>query len=531
MKTKGWILGWFALVLIMLAIIGSFVYKVDPYFHYHKPDTDHYFYKLNNQRSQNDGITRHFDYDAVITGTSMIENFKASEVADVFGVNAIKVPYSGAGYKEINDNLKVAFENNTNIKLIIRGLDPGKFLDSADSMRKDLGTYPTYLYDDNPFNDVKYLFNKDVIFSRAYAMAQANNAKGFKGGITSFDDYSWWMHRYEFGINAVASAGVSFKGKASKEIHLTEEEKAAIYENITQNVTSLADEHPNVDFYYFFTPYSILWYKPYVENGTIYKQLEAEKYIIELILPHENIKLFSFKGIEDIITDINHYKDTLHYAAWINSYMLHCMSENQYRLTEDNYQAYWDAECKLITDFEYSSLNALEDYANDAYAAALFNKNLTEMEPIDILREYAESAELSNAIIVPNQYENSYGIKCTGSLQREQKSDVSVEDYILDNEFIGAKIPVSLTGKHHYLVFYGKKNVDCGQPMVVVYDSEHNKVGEIAANYRNLDNEWHQYVIDLSEVEGDVTIYFNGGYIDNTGSAESEYVFSNIILY
>lgn len=290
MKTKAWIVGWLVIVAIALISIGSFVYRVDPYFHYHKPCTDNYYYALNNQRSQNDGISKHFDYNALITGTSMTENFKTSELDEMFGVNSIKVSYSGGSYKEINDNLINALKYNDNLRLIVRGLDTGMFFDSPDRMREDLGEYPTYLYDSNPFNDVNYLFNKDVIFSRAYVMAQVNDADGFNPGITSFDDYSRWQARCTFGINTVMSDEITYSGNG-KPIHLSDEEKSIIYDNITQNVTVLADEYPEVEFYYFFTPYSIIWYKELVENGTIYRQIEAEQYIIELILEHQNIKL------------------------------------------------------------------------------------------------------------------------------------------------------------------------------------------------------------------------------------------------
>lgn len=61
---------------IFLAIIGRRVIMVDPFFHYHKPDTATYFYSLDNERSQNDGIIKNFKYDAVITGTSLVENFR-----------------------------------------------------------------------------------------------------------------------------------------------------------------------------------------------------------------------------------------------------------------------------------------------------------------------------------------------------------------------------------------------------------------------------------------------------------------------
>ncbi|MFR4763044.1 MAG: hypothetical protein ACLT9V_00610, partial [Anaerococcus obesiensis] len=73
---------------------------------------------------------------------------------------------SGGTYKEINDNLVFALENNPKLKTIVRSLDYSKIFDDKDLMRTDLGEYPTYLYDSNPVNDVRYLFNKDVVFGR-----------------------------------------------------------------------------------------------------------------------------------------------------------------------------------------------------------------------------------------------------------------------------------------------------------------------------------------------------------------------------
>ena len=56
-------------------------------------------------------------------------------------------------------------------------------------------------------------------------------------------------------------------------------------------------------------------------------------------------------------------------------------------------------------------------------------------------------------------------------------------------------------------------------------------MAERTETYPNLDNEWHQYLIDVSQLEGGATIIFNGGYIDNSGNADSQYVFSDITLY
>ena len=66
--------------------------------------------------------------------------------------------------------------------------------------------------------------------------------------------------------------------------------------------------------------------------------------------------------------------------------------------------------------------------------------------------------------------------------------------------------------------------MDHAHPTIVVFDDSGNKIGEVNASYHDLDTKWHQNLIDLSNVEGTITVYFNGGYVDNTSSQESEYI-------
>lgn len=256
MKSKIWLAGWLILVAVILGIMGIWVYRIDPYFHFHKPAVDKYYYTIDNQRSQNDGISKHFGYDAIITGNSITENFKTSEFDKIFGVYSVKVPYSGGSYKELNDHLIRALDSNDHLKTIVRGLDIAMFFDDASRMREEPGTYPKYLYDNNPFNDVEYLFNRDVIFNRVYPMITASNQENFMPGITNFDEYSRWQYWYQFGHNTVCPDEIVYKG-VGQAVHLSDEEREIITYNITQNVTNLADEHRDVGFYYFFTPYGI----------------------------------------------------------------------------------------------------------------------------------------------------------------------------------------------------------------------------------------------------------------------------------
>ncbi|MFR4763043.1 MAG: hypothetical protein ACLT9V_00605 [Anaerococcus obesiensis] len=205
-------------------------------------------------------------------------------------------------------------------------------------------------------------------------MISNKSETNFKPGITSFDDYASWQKNYTFGKNSVIPNGIKSIEK-SKPVHLTNEEKQTINENIAQNVTSLAAKYPDVNFYYFFPPYSAVFWNDLNNDGTIYKQIEAESYAIELILKYPNIHLYSFNMLTDITTDLNNYKDSTHYGQWINSLMLRYMKNNKRLLTKENYRSYLDEEFKFYTSFDYSSLNDQIDYEDDLYKADIVDKN------------------------------------------------------------------------------------------------------------------------------------------------------------
>lgn len=256
MNFKKWIYIFAAEIFIGVFVLASISIIVDPFFHYHKP-LSCLSYVLNNERYQNDGILKHFDYDSIITGTSMTENFKASEFNKLFNANAVKVPFSGGSFKEMNDNIATAFRTGHNVKYVVRSLDTYNFLADKDKMRNDLGQYPVYLYNDSLLDDVKYILNKDVFKSAAKILRET--IKNKDGGITSFDEYANWNDDYKFGAPSVLKGRTEYK-EPSRQNSLTEKDKQIIRENIKQNVTDLAYKHPETIFYYFFPPYSVAYW-------------------------------------------------------------------------------------------------------------------------------------------------------------------------------------------------------------------------------------------------------------------------------
>ena len=352
-NSKRWFVAFIIVSTLSLMALSSVIIVVDPYFHYHKP-LDSLYYELNNERSQNDGIIRHFDYDAMIIGTSMAENFKASEVDELFDVNSIKVPFAGGTYKELNDNIANAIEYNSDLKLVIRPLDYAYLMDDADRIRDDLGSYPDYLYDNNPFNDVNYIFNKDILFEICMPMIR-DMIDGNDGGITSFDDYENWMDEAEFGADVVLGDRTEYKQPDVIQ-PFVDEIKDKVEANITQNVVELAKANPDVQFYYYLTPYSIAWWGSQMELGTVERFISSEEYAISLMLECDNIHLYSFNNEFDLTTNLDNYSDECHHGDWINSQILGWLYSGTDQLTEDNYEEYIAVERDFYTNYDYDSL-------------------------------------------------------------------------------------------------------------------------------------------------------------------------------
>lgn len=350
MSNKKWGTQTLVTVCTLLLIFGGLTAIIDPFFHYHPP-LKKLAYPLNYERYINAGIVKHFDYNAIITGTSMTQNFKTSEFDTLFGTSSIKVPFSGASFNEVNNNLNRALSFNPNVRFILRSLDLDEFIADKDSF--NYTDYPEYLYDDIIWNDTSYVFNKSILINNTLnILAFTKN-----GGTTySFDKYDNWMALYTFGREAVYNSYSRLPPE--KSLPFTEADELLLKENISQNVTAIAEAHPEITFYLFMPPYSICRWDQYNQFGTLEQQLIAIEKTIELLIPYENIKLFSFFDAYSTIENLENYKDTRHYSEDINSQILRWMAAGEHQITKDNYKSYCQEIWDFYTTYDYDSIFA-----------------------------------------------------------------------------------------------------------------------------------------------------------------------------
>jgi len=345
---------WFACTLVVLGAIlllaAALVWWVDPYFHYRAPRTDRFRYTLDSQRFQNDGIVRHFDYRALITGSSMIENFKTSDIERLWGLKAVKVPFAGASYRELARLVCRAAAANPDLELVIVGLDFNKLIMAPGWMRTELGDFPDYLYDENPWNDISYLLNRDAVLKSLKAVWPWS-----RPGITSFDDYSrWHTEETRYGARAVL-AGADYRpvSDAPQQAY-SEADAALVAANIRENLEPIMNCGRRVLF--FVTPYSAARMYYWRLGGRLECQLQAERQLAEAVLAHPNVRLFSFNDQVAITGDLANYRDLDHYGPWVCTRILEEMRSGEGELTRTNLSARMDAERRVYRDFDYRKM-------------------------------------------------------------------------------------------------------------------------------------------------------------------------------
>lgn len=529
MKAKSWLILFLIFFILIFSCAGALVAAVDPFFHYHAPLSDKLYYLIDNQRSVNDGIVKHFDYDALITGSSMTTNFKTSEFDSLFDANSIKVPAVGASFFEINNLVNTAISSNPSLKTVLRGIDRSLLLYAPDGMRKDLGVYPEYLYDNNIFNDYKYVLNSDVIFSRTIAMLLDAHRDDFHPGISGFDQYSNWMPEYADCFGQLSSDICRYGfGTVGTPVHLSDEDREILTGNIHNNAVSIALNHPDITFYYFFTPYSLAYWHDLVASGEIYRQIEIEQTTAELLLACDNIELYDFSSRTDITANINNYKDITHYGEWVNSLILKWIHDGEYRLSADTCDLYFSSLLDYYLSADYSAFFSQPRYNCDYYAAALVNHELRGIIPRSISNEEILQGDLRNAEFRTDENGDAT-VYCVGCLDRGEDWDLS--NYLINNNYVGIKLHIPDAADYSYLCFKGRNLGFQGQPSVFAYYADSAPAAKMHKPYTELGGGWQQFVLDISAVNAPVDIIFNGGYIDSTGNPGSAFEFSSFKLY
>ncbi len=313
--------------LAFIILIGAIVFVFDPFYHYHKPWLG-LKAVLNDKEYQCIGTLRNFDYNALLVGSSVMENNDNSWYDEAYGVTSIKAIRSYGATADLCYLMDAAYEEH-DIKYVFYNIDPSSLSADAVTTYESTGC-PMYLYDKNPFNDVQYLFNKDVLFEKIpYQIANS-----FLGDYDESLSYNWAKWK-TFGIELAL-------GLYYRPVDITPMQDERIYqEQLDANIallTAQVEAHPETQFMFFYPVYSMLWWDGVYRTGERDAYIYCEKEMTKALLQYDNVRIFCFQNEPDIATDLYKYMDSIHFSPEVNRLMLDQMIAGEYEMNIDNYE-------------------------------------------------------------------------------------------------------------------------------------------------------------------------------------------------
>lgn len=172
---------------------------------------------------------------------------------------------------------------------------------------------------------------------------------------TTLDEFSYWGDDFNYDGEALVRGYERPKTNNDMPTELDIDDYKRITGNVYQNLCQIAEQHPETEFYYFYTPYSMLWWDYVNTNGQIDYYMDIFRQSSKQMLKYDNIHLYAFFENHDIIENLDNYRDAGHYGPIINSWIIEQLKEDNYELKKDNYEKYWDNISTYYNQFNYNA--------------------------------------------------------------------------------------------------------------------------------------------------------------------------------
>ena len=328
-----WLLG---LSALLLGLAGAFNWIVDPFYFYHRPWFEIGFSK--NQRLQNPGIARQFDYDAVLLGTSRTETFQTSALQRVLDLNIINLSVSASLVTEQALLLDVVLQNQA-IRRVVWEINYPSFSlgDRLYDKHSDrilslgLGTFPDYLYQVGPETPFRYLLSLDILFEslRAIRGQRPDN----------YDALHYWVDRFEYSEARVRAAW-DHRGNYWTDVRRTYLARHAptpreVQDVFVKRVARVIRQNPNVQFDLLLLPATVLEYGMdfRIRRGRFESRLSLNEAVARVRAQLPNVRVFNFQVDKQLTHDFSRWKDLEHFDATTNEFIMRAIAQSDYQVT------------------------------------------------------------------------------------------------------------------------------------------------------------------------------------------------------
>lgn len=327
-------------MVVMMLLPALVTYLFDPFYQYHQP-----FFNLkavlNDKENQVVGTIRSFDYDSVLLGSSVAENFDSKFLDNQLNCETLKVIRASGSVADLLCYMNMAHENQE-IKNVFWCMDIFAFTSPTQVTLYDK-SMPGYLFTDTVLDDVTYLYNKDILFKKIPLSV-----------VYSFMDVNTEGNAYNWAADKTFSSAKAMQAYAKPDTRqpmgeVASDKKKLIAENISMVVGEITS-HPQIQYILLFPPYSMLWWDSGYMNGISEEYFYMLEELLPALLRCDNATIYYFQDEQDIVCNLDYYMDMLHYSPQINQYMLDCVIAGENIVTDDNVN---DVLKSMRTTYEY----------------------------------------------------------------------------------------------------------------------------------------------------------------------------------
>ena len=280
--------------LIPIAMVMGYNLAHDPFQYYHTPENSRF---STNDRWQNPGLIRQYDHDTVLIGTSRSQNFQPA-MFEPAGWRLLKAAAAGSKADEQLATLRLALSTGYAERVLME-LSYTSFSYNRPDQNN---TFPSFLYEPNLETPFLYLLSYDLIFKSLYNHDKTDQ--------TLEDLYVWWPdHHNEFGERQMVKKLATSCGNPGRKPEPRSRPPTARY---LAELAVLVGEHQEVSFIGFFPPVPALTLVM-DQEVSLQERLVFREAIAEIARARQNLKIFDYASVPDIVLDLSRYKDVDHY--------------------------------------------------------------------------------------------------------------------------------------------------------------------------------------------------------------------------
>jgi hypothetical protein len=334
-KYVGHFLG--ATAFLLLCCITTVV-VFDPFYHYHNVKFGLAPVQTDKEY-QTTGVIDHFVYNSMLVGSSSARSINSSTLDARLGTVTIKAIGDSASSAYLLYCLNRAYKRQELMR-VYYGLDVFSFYYESDND----GIYGEieYYANNNPFDDIHYLLNGDVIFTRIPVMFRETK-NGYDPGL-AYNINQFLPCGEEQVYNSYYPIDWSYREDLGADYM-----KETVEENL-QNLENLVAAHPDTQFDFFLPPYSVMWWVKARQSGKMDSYQRTLKSACKRLLKYDNVTIYRTNfNEESFITDFDNFMDYVHAGFSVTEWMGQEIGGSEDILTYDNYEAAVD-QIGIITD-------------------------------------------------------------------------------------------------------------------------------------------------------------------------------------